>query len=283
MNVLTCCLAASMALAPFPNTSAQAPPATIAAFGAVVNGLQLRITPISSGSTLPAHVQFEVALQNTGDSDFVLNLGTMLANGKVMWPDAIRLMLTDPAGQSRELRFSSRNAGIAGRIDDYIVALRAGSVYTVRVSLEDYTRNIDTKLTEGRYKIAAQFVGRRATGVNLDMQGVALLNLWTGVVHSNVAEFEVPTPVLAAAGTCEREGAKLAGRKPLRVAGKVSTPKKASVARTAVVHRRHGGRNDRVQRRVCLEPCPLTTSVGTITAPCCPPFDAAGPPAVFFS
>jgi len=101
------------------------------------------------------------------------------------------LMLTDSAGLSRELHYRSRDAGIAGRIDDYLVALRAGSAYTVRVSLEDYTRGVDMKMPTGRYKIAAQLPGRRATGVNLDMQGVALLNFWSGVVYSNIAEFDV--------------------------------------------------------------------------------------------
>ncbi len=191
MNALPVWFVTLMAFAVPLVTSAQAPAGPGGAFGAAVNGLQLRITPITSGSGAPADVKFDVALQNTGDSGFILNLGTMLANGKVMWPDAVRLMLTDSAGLSRELHYRSRDAGIAGRIDDYLVALRAGSAYTVRVSLEDYTRGVDMKMTTGRYRIAARFAGRLATGVNLDMQGVALLNLWSGVVYSNIAEFDV--------------------------------------------------------------------------------------------
>ncbi len=173
------------------NWPAQAPSGPVGAFGAPLNGLQLHVTPVTSGSAAPSDIQFDVALQNVGSSDFVLNVGTMLGNGKVMWPDAIRLMLTDFTGQSRELHFEIRNAAVAGRIDDYVVPLRAAAAYRIRVSLQDYMRGADTRLTRGRYKVAAQFSGRRATGVNLDMQGVALLNFWSGVVHSNVAEFEV--------------------------------------------------------------------------------------------
>jgi hypothetical protein len=191
MNAMRWCLVTVMALAAPLNASAQAPAGPVGAFGAVVNGLQVKITPITSGSGAAADVKFEIALQNVGESDFVLNLGTMLGNGKTMWPDAIRLLLTDAGGQSRELRFSIRTAGIAGRVDDYIVALRAKSVYTVRVSLDDYMRDTAAKLAIGRYKIAAQFVGRLANGVNRDMQGVALLNFWGGIAHSNIAEFEV--------------------------------------------------------------------------------------------
>ncbi len=190
MRVISLCFFTLLAVArPLP-APAQAPAGPVGAFGAALNGLQLRIIPVTSGSGLPADVTLDVTLENVGASDFVLNLGTMLANAKVMWPDAIRLMLTDASGQRRELRFSSRTAGIAGRIDDYIVALRAGSTYTVRVSLDDYMRDA-AKLANGRYKIAAQFLGRRANGVNVDMQGVALLIFWTGTAHSNVAEFEV--------------------------------------------------------------------------------------------
>jgi hypothetical protein len=191
MHAISLCLLTLLAVArPLP-APAQAPAGPVGAFGAALNGLQLRIIPVTSGSGLPADVKLDVVLENVGGSDFVLNLGTMLANGKVMWPYAIRLMLTDASGQRRELRFASRTAGVAGRIDDYIIALRAASTYTVRVSLKEYMRDDAAKLANGRYKIAAQFLGRRASGVNVDMQGVALLNFWSGTAHSNVAEFEV--------------------------------------------------------------------------------------------
>jgi hypothetical protein len=191
MHTIILSVIASIALASPLAAWQQAPAGPVGGFGAALNGLQLRIIPVTSGSGLPADVKFDVALENVGGSDFVVNLGTMLANGRVMWPDAIRLMLTDPAGRSRELRFSSgRAAGIAGRIDDYIVALRAGSTYTVRVSLEDYMPD-GPRVATGRYKVAAQFAGRRPNGVNPDMQGVALLNFWSGTAHSNVADFEV--------------------------------------------------------------------------------------------
>jgi hypothetical protein len=191
MNAFIPCVVLLSALAAPLSTSAQAPAGPVGAFGGAVNGLQLRITPVTPDSGAPADVKFDVALQNTGDSNFVLNLGTMLGNGLEMWPDAIRLMLTDPAGQSRELHYRSATGVVAGRIDDYLVALRGHSVYTLRLSLADYTRGVDVKIAPGRYKIAAQLAGRRATGVNVDMQGVALLNFWSGVVHSNIAEFDV--------------------------------------------------------------------------------------------
>jgi hypothetical protein len=159
-------------------------------------GLRIRISSVTSGNLPPAGAEFYVALENTADSDFVVNLGQMLANGKVMFPTAIRLTLTDPGGQTRELDFSDRRySGVAGRVDDFTVALRSGSIYALRVSLNQYwsptTKEFALKLAAGRHRIAARFEGQEARMVNLDMQGAALLNFWKGTVESNVIDFVV--------------------------------------------------------------------------------------------
>jgi hypothetical protein len=132
-----------------------------------------------------------VALQNIGNTDFVVNLGFMLANGKVMFPEAVRLSLTDPAGDTRELQFFDRRyPAIAGRLDDFTVALRAGAAYEFPVSLDQYVSPL-VKLGPGRHRIQARFQGRAATIVNLDMPGIALTNFWKGTAESNTVEFEV--------------------------------------------------------------------------------------------
>ena len=60
-----------------------------------------------------------VVVPNTGSRDFVVNVGEMVANGKVMFPSAVRLTITDAAGNSRELKFFDRRyPAVAGRIDD---------------------------------------------------------------------------------------------------------------------------------------------------------------------
>jgi hypothetical protein len=42
-----------------------------------------------------------------------------------------------------------------------------------------------------RYRISARFEGHRATSLNLDTPGIALVNFWKGTVQSEVLEFEV--------------------------------------------------------------------------------------------
>ncbi|MBA7485176.1 hypothetical protein ES707_20711 [subsurface metagenome] len=133
---------------------------------------------------------FCVTLENAGDKDVVLNLGMMLANGKVHLPAAIRLILTDTNGQSRELHFFDRRyAAVAGRIDDYVVPLRAGSTYTVKLSLDDYwcpeTKQFQLKPKPGEYHIRAELTAKGASCVNSDMEGVKLMNFWKGKLQSD--------------------------------------------------------------------------------------------------
>jgi len=166
------------------------------ATGPSSNGLRLGLSPVGSGNLPATGAEFYVALENTADSDFVLNLGQMLANGKVMFPSAIHLTLTDPAGRTQDLHFTNpKYAFVAGRMDDFTVALRSGSIYALRLSLNQYwsptTETFAPKLGAGRHRIAARFEGQGARTVNSDMHGAALLNFWVGTVESNVVSFVV--------------------------------------------------------------------------------------------
>src|SRR5262245_31659996 len=176
-------------------TSSRALAQTVQTGAPITDGIRISIA-VNCGTLLPTGAEFWVTLQNTSSSDFVVNVGQMLANGKVMFPTAVRLFLTDPAGNTRELQFSDRRYPIvAGRMDDFTIALRAGALYAIPVSLDQYwsptTKDFELRLAPGRYRIRAQFEGLGATTKNLDMQGVALLNFWTGTVISDVLEFEV--------------------------------------------------------------------------------------------
>jgi hypothetical protein len=120
----------------------------------------------------------------------------MLANGKVQLPDAIRLILTDAKGKSRELHFSDRRyPGVAGRVDDYAVPLRAASSYSIQVSLDDYwspdAKQPRLNLAPGKYRIRAEFTGSGARHVNADTQGMQLMNFWKGKLRSDEKAFFV--------------------------------------------------------------------------------------------
>lgn len=99
-------------------------------------------------------------------------------------------ILTDGGGTIRQLQHD--DPPVAGRVDDYLVALRAGSIYTLRLPLNRYsspaTKEYRLKLTPGHYRIEARFTGWDAESINLDTTGIGLLNFWKGAVRSNVVD-----------------------------------------------------------------------------------------------
>ncbi len=153
--------------------------------------LTIRVADPQSAASLRLYVGFE----NVGDTDTVLNLGTMLGNGRVQIPGAVRLILTDLDGRSRELRFFDRRyPGIAGRVDDYAVPLRGGSVYTLNLRLNDFwcpqTNEFTLELKPGKYTVRAEFTGQEPQHVNMDTEGLKLMRFWTGTLRSDAVQFE---------------------------------------------------------------------------------------------
>ena len=191
--LLSCCVMA-LAIGSVPALVSQV--GTVGESGRLNAELRLAISLVQTEADRPAGTEFIVSIENVGGSDVVVNLGFMLANGKVMFPEAVRLLLTGPQGGTRELQyFDRRYPGIAGRVDDFIVALRSGSTYSLRLSLDRYwspaTKEWDLKIAPGRYRIEALFDGRGAMFQNLDTPGIALLNFWKGTVRSSPLSFDI--------------------------------------------------------------------------------------------
>jgi len=162
-------------------------------WGAPVDGLQMTISAADSHKAdVP---EFQVALRNTGEQDVTLNLGFMLANGKAQLPESINLNLIDDGGKTRKLKFFDRRyPAVAGRVDDYVVPLRAGSIHTLKLSLDQFwspdTKEFELKLSPWKYQTTAQFEGGVAKTSNLDMPGIKLMNFWQGKLQSNALVVE---------------------------------------------------------------------------------------------
>src|SRR5437867_12226581 len=75
-------------------TSSQAFLRPSQALGSSTDSLRIGISAATSTISLQG-AKFIVALQNTSDADFVLNLVVMIANGRVMLLSSVHLLLTD--------------------------------------------------------------------------------------------------------------------------------------------------------------------------------------------
>jgi hypothetical protein len=150
--------------------------------GAAVDGVQLCLA--STGSNL------RLVFQNIGNRDVTLNLGIMMANGKVQMPTNVAINLTDAQGKTRLFKFGDkRYPAVAGRLDDYVVPLRAGSSYSLRLTPDqfscDETNEFSIPFLRGKNLLTARFEGIGARTANLDMPGMKLMNFWLGKVESN--------------------------------------------------------------------------------------------------
>jgi hypothetical protein len=193
MKTLVLCCA--VALAPHGVVAHQSRPFVATDWGAASAGLRMSISPAPTAGGHTGQPAFYIAIENVGDSDVILNLGTMISNGKVMFPEAVRLLLSDSQSKTRELHYVHRRyPGIAGRVDDFIVALRAASVHVLRVSLDNYSgmNGFVPELERGRYRIEARLDGQGARSLNVDTEGIGLFNFWKGTLRSNVHVFDMP-------------------------------------------------------------------------------------------
>ena len=162
------------------------------------DGVKLKVSIRVANPENIDSLRLYATFENVGDIDTFLNLGMMLGNGKTLLPEAVRLVLTDVNGQVRELHFFDRkHPGVAGRVDDYAVPIRAGSAYTLRLSLQDYfcQKSKDfVSLKPERYSVRVKFAGKGPKYLNVDTAGLKLMPFWKGKLESNVAKFRVGKP-----------------------------------------------------------------------------------------
>ena len=146
------------------------------ASGAMINGLHNGISTVGSRQTA---VSWGGVL---GGAREYRRVRVGCESGKHAWKwegNVTGCDWVDSHGSSRLKQqvqcFDRKHAVVGARLDDFTVALRSGSVYALRLSLDRYahpaTSNIELNLAEGRESIAARFDGQGARLAPGDMRG----------------------------------------------------------------------------------------------------------------
>ncbi len=162
-----------------------------------VNGLRMSISRFQKEPGLSKDVRIRVELQNQGESDLIIKLGIMLANGKKQYASDIYLILTDPQGTTHRLKVRGPDY-FAGRVDPFVLLLPAGASFSIPVDLSncwpDGPGGLDPKKLEaGVYFLEAQLTWAEVPKAdrNPDWMGIALAPYWKGTVTSNRLRFEI--------------------------------------------------------------------------------------------
>lgn len=178
-------LAVSLSLLAIGCASLDAGPVPDDGFGAEKDGLQL-------GLSITEDRQLRVTMRNTGKKDTYLNLGMTLANGRRHYPSSLGLKVVDAS--SKRHAFTLLLPPIGGRVDDYLVPLRANSSHTLRMKLSEFWSPdgvLANKLEPGDYVVSMTMKSDKPRNVNGDMVGVGLLNVWAGELETAAVKMKV--------------------------------------------------------------------------------------------
>jgi hypothetical protein len=158
-------------------------------WGPASDGVRMALSAAAATAS-PSKAEFCLAFQNVGSEDALLNLGIMVKGFQEPW--AIRLILTDPAGQPREILYRTTRVWVRGRVDDLTVPLPSGGTYVIRIDLAQLSLYPKLELRRGRYRLAVRFEGQGPQWLNLDTPNISVWRFWKGTAESNSVEFEIP-------------------------------------------------------------------------------------------
>ena len=170
--------------------------------GNVVDGLQMTIT--TAGLIRTGVPNLQVTFRNVTDSDLNLNLGTIggysprpckLDNRNIPCTFNFKLNITDSDGAVRTYTFRGITF-VAGRLDPYIVQVKARSTYTLELGIDQFwspaTRDYQAlALTPGTNKLSLEFEGQELGLVNSGQEYLSKLIFWKGKVTSNSLTVEI--------------------------------------------------------------------------------------------
>jgi hypothetical protein len=162
-----------------------------------VGGLQIPVFPDPDAGGNSKVPEFRVELRNVGESDMILDLGSMI--GKKQDPENIALTLFDSRGRSLHLADLTQPMFVAGRVDPMFLPLPAGSRFSIAVDLAKYwppmtDDEFEKPLAPGTYWLQAQLTVKRDSQERDEHEfGLPGMTYWSGSITSNRLRFDVPS------------------------------------------------------------------------------------------
>ena len=158
--------------------------ASLNAADPITVSIQCRKAPEPTGA-------FRLTIENSGTDATALLLGMSLANGRWQELRELTLLVKWPQQeQPEEFQYRSRQfpAGVAGRIDHWILTLPSDSVYSMTLSPLDFfspVRSVSLARLPMPSEISVRLAGKPVTyDLNVDMVGLRTMRLWTGTLTS---------------------------------------------------------------------------------------------------
>ena len=170
--------------------------------GEAVDDLQMAISETSQVQTGVPTLQ--VVFRNLGDRDITVLLGIIggfsprpckLDSRNIPCTLNLKLSVTDSRSTTRTYEFRGITY-VAGRLDPYIVNLRAHSTFALELGVDQFwspaTREYEAlSFPPGSYKLSLEFEGRAPGHVNPDQPNLANATFWKGKLTSSVLSINV--------------------------------------------------------------------------------------------
>ena len=85
--------------------------------------------------------------------------------------------------------------GVGPRSIRYVVPLRVGSTYTLKLRLDDFwcpkSKEFNVELKPGKHGVRAEFAGNKSQHRNSGSEAVPFMPFWAGKVKFELAQFQI--------------------------------------------------------------------------------------------
>jgi hypothetical protein len=162
-----------------------------------VNALLLFGLGLMQNAQLPANLTLTLACgeqpselvltaRNSGSTDTAVLFGLAFANGRWYEPRELIVELTRTGHAEPEDLVYNGAAGVAGRIDHWVVALPARAAFSLTLRSSDFASTTQPVSTGQPETLTVRLTGRPISSeLNVDMQGMTNWRVWTDTARSN--------------------------------------------------------------------------------------------------